>query len=276
MQVCGEAVLVVEASSQADLCRQLERLAGKHLRGRSWRLAGSWEAAGAADGKCGTGASQQERRQRQLQLQQRLLRRSSTAGAATGAATAAPAAEQAPAPGTPRAPRAAVALPDNAEQRQQAVACPAALPTPVQQEEAPAGPQACACEPRQQLLWSVAGRATSLSWQDELAAATATASAAVAAAATTAANAAVAAAATAGPADMQPQAAGDSAAAAVAAGWAGGSAAAVEPEQAGSPLPLSARHRTSLDRSPWADLQPEMLAVVLAQAGECVGDLLLH
>ncbi|KAI7836914.1 hypothetical protein COHA_009246 [Chlorella ohadii] len=64
---------------------------------------------------------------------------------------------------------------------------------------------------------------------------------------------------------MQPDAAGDGGASAVAAGWAGDGA--FEPEHAGSPQPLSARHRTSLDRSPWADLQPEMLAVVLAQAG---------
>ncbi|PRW60596.1 cobalamin biosynthesis [Chlorella sorokiniana] len=212
--------------------------------------------AGAAGGESGLGRSPQERRQRQLQLQQRLLRRS-VGAAAEGAA---PAAEQAPAPGTPQAACAAVATPSSNQQHNQQEQQHAGLqltlpPLLSQHAEAPSGPQACVSDPRQQLLWSVAGRATSMSWQDELAAATA---------ASTALAAAVAATAT--PTGAQSlAAAGGSAADSAAESQASGSAAEHEP--AGSPQPLSARHRTSLDRSPWADLQPEMLAVVLAQAG---------
>lgn len=243
-------MLVVEATSQADLCRQLERLASKHLRGRRWRLTGSWEAASAAGSSSGAGRSPQERQRRQLQLQQCLLRRS--VGAATEGTAAAGAGEQAPAPRTPQATRKPSELSDSSEQRQQhgGMMQPAAARLPPQREPAPPSPQTCVSDPRQQLLWSVAGRATSLSWQDELAAATA--------------------------AGAQQEPAGGPAAPAVPEGRAGGgSGDEDEVEQAGSPSsqPPSARQRSSLDRSPWADLQPEMLAVVLAQAGE---HLLLH
>ena len=264
LQVCGEAVLVVEATSQADLCRQLERLASKHLRGRRWRLAGSWETASAAGSISGAGQSPQEQRQRQLQLQQRLLRRSM--GAATEGAAAAMTGEQAPAPRTPQHPPKAYELSALAEQRTQQeglIQAGGAVLSP-QRELAPPSTQTAVSDPRQQLLWSMAGRATSLSWQDELAAAAA-------------AGAAVAAAAAAAPAGAQPEAAAGPAAPAVPVGQAGGGSGGHEDEleQAGSPSsqPPSARQRSSLDRSPWADLQPEMLAVVLAQAGE---HLLLH
>ena len=85
----------------------------------------------------------------------------------------------------------------------------------------------------------------------------------------TAAGAAVAAAAAAAPVGAQPaHAAADGGAASVAEACVDISAVEGEQPPAGGPQPLPARHCSSMERSPWADLQPELLAVVLAQAGK--------
>lgn len=250
LQVCGEAVLVLQAATELELHQRIAQMACKHLRGKSWCLAGSWQAEAVGNNSTAP-CSPQERRRCQLQLQQRLLRRSAGAGAERQAA-----AGDAAAPGTPQRQASSSAASGSCEQlaeqrhaEQQAVGQHSASPPvrPPLQPAAPAHePQGGACEPRQQLLWSVAGRATSLSWQDELACATAAAAATVAAAAPAA-----------------PASDPDTAAPAEAVA---GDADALQ-SQAASPLLLPARHRASLEHSPWADLQPEMLAVVLAQAG---------
>jgi hypothetical protein len=103
------------------------------------------------------------------------------------------------------------------------------------------------CEPRQQLLWSIAGRATSMSWQSG-----------VAAAVTPPAGAATPslALATAVP-QATPTSVPTVAAAEAVLGFPSDAALAV----------LPANHRSSLERSRWSELQPEMLAHVLEHAG---------
>ena len=90
------------------------------------------------------------------------------------------------------------------------------------------------CEPRQQLLWSIAGRATSLSWQGARA---------------EDAGRIIPAAPhiTTAPAARPP------------------------PPAVTALVALPAKHRASLEWSRWAELQPELLSLILEQAGHCCG-----
>lgn len=113
------------------------------------------------------------------------------------------------------------------------------------------------CEPRQQLLWSIAGRATSMSWQGGAAAAGAPAAGA-------------------GPAGLSPAVAVPAVAvqpatcdSLPAAAPAAAEAVLGLPSDA-APAVLPVKYRGSLERSCWTELQPEMLAVVLAQAGVAI------
>lgn len=231
--VCGDAILVLPARSEAEMQQQVQQLACKHLRGTEWRLSGAW--AGTAGSSSAGSQHRLQRRQRQQDALRGLLLRSAGAGVTAPQAARGEAAV-AEAPATPPH-RHATAHGDRA-----------------QHEE-----RANECEPRQQLLWSIASRATSIRWQAP-AAAVAAAAAAVAATAAVASEAVV-------PVAVAPVA--EAEAATEAAGMAAPAASAAAAE-AGQP----AKHRSSLEhsRAPWADLQPELLAVVLAQAGGWEGE----
>ncbi|PSC67554.1 hypothetical protein C2E20_8786 [Micractinium conductrix] len=116
-------------------------------------------------------------------------------------------------------------------------------------------------EPRQALLWTIAGRATSLSWQGGQAGAAPAAPAA-------SHHAAPAAPAVA----QQPERAEAAPPPGLAAAGAGGGVPYPQAVPALATAPAlpphpPARQRASLDCSPWSDLPSEMLAAVLAAAG---------
>lgn len=278
-QVCGDAVLVLPACPEAAACLQqrVAALAAKHTGACSGARRSSKRPS------VDTPTAQQGRSREQQQLMQRLLRRPS--GGAAPAAVAVPhaeraAAEPAPpaAPGTPRL--GEVAGPGSSgggdgssmaalRQRQQLHwgQGDAACQQRQQGQQAAHEARVFECEPRQALLWSIAGRATSLSWQSSGTAGTAGA----------AGGGPPTAAAPApqhdspGPALQQSAAAAASAAPPAAPVLQPPPASALQPPLAAvePPPPATQRsQRSSLDRSPWADLQPEVLGLVLHQAGQ--------
>lgn len=228
-QVWGDATLVLPPRPEPELRQQVQQIAAAHLPGVQCRLSGGWAADGDARGVDAAGRERRGRRQQEQLL--RMLRRSA-GGPEEPCMSAASAAPPTPASQGPSAGHAT---------QQQRPSTTSSVPAE-QEHEA----RVYECEPRQQLLWSIAGRATSLSWQCSAGTAAAGSAGVPAAAASTAPLAAAACLPSKAP---EP----DSTAKAPA-------AAAVLPP----------KHRCSLDsHPPWAELQPELLAVVLAHAGWC-------
>ncbi|KAL4421539.1 hypothetical protein ABPG75_010830 [Micractinium tetrahymenae] len=313
LQVCGEAVLALPADPEAaaHLLQRVEALAAKHAAGSPpWRPGSRRHSL---DGP----ATQQGWPQGQQQLVQRLLRRPAREAAPAVVPRARAEAALPAAPGTPR--RADAAGPSHSTSISTSSNAPSATSAAGLQQPQPEPPwgqaerqAACQrrlqrqqgqeaahevrvfeCEPRQALLWSIAGRATSLSWHGDSVPGTAGAAgvAGAARAAVSATGAAVAeqflaAGAAAGAAGAELSLA----AGAVSEGAFPGTeatpqatepatttpppqpapAGGLQPHLPAPPLPAPARqrsNRSSLDQFPWGDLQPEVLALVLAQAG---------
>lgn len=267
-----------QAGAAPQLEQEVQRLVARHLWGSQWRLAGSWDGA-----ESGRQAAQQRKRQQQQVLLHQLLRRPSR-GAAPALHPDSQVQQQQQQPGMQAASVAAPATPP----RQPLAA--AAEPAPSSQQQAQERERdrraACrrhqqhqelqrqhqqhdvhvyACEPRQQLMWTIAGRATSLSWQGAAGPAAATQPPPVGPGPRQPSSEASVAGGGTAPPGAAPAAAP---AVPVGACAAPGPAAAAPagPEQLAVDA-LPAKHRSSLDRSPWADLQPEILGAVLAQAG---------
>lgn len=276
LQVCGDAVLVLPAHPEAaaGLQDRVASLAAKHTAGSPPRRHSSKRPS--VDSPTD-----------QQQLLQRLLRQPAVEASAPGdlRLTQRVPAEvvQPAAPGTPRLGEVAgpsscssssIGMTDGQPLAATAAAAPHEQWGQLEREAAcqrrqqrQQGQQAAhevrvfECEPRQALLWSIAGRATSLSWQSG-----GTAVAAVAAGGGPSPAAgpghdslgrASAAAASATPPGASPLQAAPSP-------DLERPLAAAKPPQ---PAAKQRSNRSSLERSPWADLQPEVLGMILAQAG---------